>query len=194
MARTLPLEGAKESGQIGWSRDWPERADEEDGEGLDATAQAVQNHERSWIGPLEILHGQGHWGLGAQILQKHEHRFCDPEFRLGRQGEQGLSWIGAGLPDEHLGDRRPALVRGTAVELEGIGQDPEGSAPLQFLTSGAEYREAEVLCLGDGLVDDPGLADPRLPLDEEDAPQSAGSFVEEVGDAGHLHLSPDQRR
>ena len=140
----------------------------QDGPVAELAGDEGQQLERRQVGPLEVVEHDDQRAVGGGLGQQVGHRLEHPEpgavagrrrrrrRRRGRAGSCSSGAAAAGPPratsDAHDGQPRPERRRGAALE---------GVAP--------EDRRAPAPGLGGQLLEQPGLADAGLALDEHDA-------------------------
>ena len=159
--RVARREQAEQSLQLRPSRLRPGTDDQRDRQLVDTRRDPREHPERGRIGPVQVLDREHDRRVRAQLVEQLEHGLGDAELPLGGRVRPGLPRtqvrvhpLAPGLRDA-VDDRREWAIR---VQLLG----PRGQ---HLGAGGAGFVERR--------VDEPGLADPRLALDDGEPPAAA---------------------
>jgi hypothetical protein len=167
---------------------WPHGADDRQS-GAGVTGQTHHREHRRWVGPLEVVQGQQHRGLGGHPVDQPDDRVHQVEAQLGRSPapltrprctQQGPSQVG----------QVRILVVGS--ETERIGDAAEGAFPLQLVELCGPNTEPARPGDGSDLVQEPRLADAGLSFDEGDPREAEFGGSQQRSEGAHV-LSPAEQ-
>lgn len=148
---------------------------------------------------MQVLQDEDDGAVGGEALQQPDGQFEE----AGRAVlTEGAADRGAQLGEDPgqfallaLGRRGDLLGQQPPQAAQGGGEGREGQSVAADLHTAADRDDRVVTArAGDQLLDEPGLADPRLTADEQRLRLADGGAGERIGEYGQLAVATDEHR
>ena len=144
--------------------------------------------EARLVGPVQVLQHQDDWSVQAHRFQQLGHRIRDQEPCIS-----GRLWATQfALADDQTANAGPSRVSRPRPELKRIDKCAKGSISLKGMRCAAQGSGANDPAFGGNALDQHGLADSGLTLDQEGSGRSAPHRVDQLSANRQLGLTANK--
>ena len=126
----------------------------------------VHGPQRQRVGPLQVFDGEDDRTRRAELFENVQHGLHDQPPLVGRARDGRHRFGRDGTDPEKAGELAAPGIGCASLHLEGLTQRPQRSVPLQLIASAHKNPKPLLSSEPERLGEQPGLADPRLALDQ----------------------------